>query len=344
MLEKQPFLDQRIMNCLNADYGIEVASLTFLPLGADGHASLYKAEAHDQSSYFVKLKHDHQDDIGPMITAFLHDAGLQHVIPIIRTPHGQLTSRSDDFSLVVFPFIDGQDGFSRDLTQKQWYLLGKVMRQVHDMNVPASIQGMIRQESFSPKCWQAVRKLYPYMESGSGGDKGGDETSLKLLAFIKKHKASIHRLVDRAEQLSQKIQNQAHEFVLCHSNIHGGNVLIDKNEAIYIVDWDGPIMAPKERDLMFMGGGVANVWNKPHEEELFYKGYGMTEINWEILSYYRHERIVEDIAIYGQQLLLTTEGGHDRIEMYQQFAKQFDPQGVVNIAFKTDENLGRVIN
>jgi spectinomycin phosphotransferase len=70
----------------------------------------------------------------------------------------------------------------------------------------------------------------------------------------------------------------------------------------------------------------------------------MTEINWEILSYYRHERIVEDIAIYGQQLLLTTEGGHDRIEMYQQFAKQFDPQGVVNIAFKTDENLGRVIN
>ena len=30
---------------------------------------------------------------------------------------------------------------------------------------------------------------------------------------------------------------------------------------------------PKERDLMFIGGGVANVWNKPHEETLFYKGY-----------------------------------------------------------------------
>lgn len=34
-----------------------------------------------------------------------------------------------------------------------------------------------------------------------------------------------------------------------------------------IVDWDEPIMAPKERDLMFIGGGVANVWNDPSEIE-----------------------------------------------------------------------------
>lgn len=339
MIEKQSFPEQRIIDCLNADYGIEVATLRFLPLGADSHAAVYKAEAHDQSFYFVKVKHGRHNDIGSIIHAFLHEAGLQQVIPIVRTLHGQLASRSDDFSLVVFPFIEGQDGFSRDLTEQQWYTLGKVMRQVHEMTVLASIQGMIRQESFSPKWRQAVRALYPYMESEPGGNEGSDEPALNLLAFMMKHKAAILRLVDRAEQLSQKIQNQVHEFVLCHSDIHGGNVLIDKNEAIYIIDWDEPIMAPKERDLMFIGGGVANVWNKPHEEELFYKGYGMTEINWEILSYYRHERIVEDIAIYGQQLLLTTAGGQDRMEMYQQFVSQFAPQGVVEIAFKTDENL-----
>lgn len=31
-------------------------------------------------------------------------------------------------------------------------------------------------------------------------------------------------------------------------------------------------MAPKERNLMFIGGGVANVWNNPREEKFFYKG------------------------------------------------------------------------
>ena len=100
--------------------------------------------------------------------------------------------------------------------------------------------------------------------------------------------------------------------MLCHSDIHAGNVLIDGNNTIYIVDWDEPIMAPKERDLMFIGGGVGNVWNKPHEEKLFYKGYGKTEVDSTILAYYRHERIVEDIALYSQELLLTTARGKDR--------------------------------
>ena len=90
---------------------------------------------------------------------------------------------------------------------------------------------------------------------------------------------------------------------------------------------------------MFIGSGVANVWNKPHEEELFYKGYGKTEINREALVYYRHERIVEDIAEYGQALLLTAVGGDDRAEMYQHFIAMFEPNGVVDIAFKTDEGM-----
>lgn len=132
---------------------------------------------------------------------------------------------------------------------------------------------------------------------------------------------------------------QPSQFVLCHSDLHAGNVFIDKNGAIYIVDWDSPIIAPKERDLMFIGGGVANVWNKPHEKELFYKGYGKTEVNMALLAYYRHERIVEDIALYGQQLLLTMVGGQDRIKWYNQFIAQFEPQDVVEIAFKTDEDL-----
>ena len=152
---------------------------------------------------------------------------------------------------------------------------------------------------------------------------------------MKANANSIRRLVDHAEDLAKKIQKLFPKFVLCHSDIHAGNVLTVGNDSIYIVDWDNPIMAPKERDLMFIGGGVANVWNRPHEEELFYKGYGKTDVNRAILSYYRHERIVEDIAIYGQQLLLTMEGGKDRPEMYKQFIDMFEPKGVVDIAFKT---------
>ena len=105
------------------------------------------------------------------------------------------------------------------------------------------------------------------------------------------------------------------------------------------MDWNEPIMAPKERDLMFIGGGIANVWNKPHENELFYQGYGKTDINQTLLAYYRHERIVEDIAVYAQQLLLSNTGSQDRMKWYQELTAQFEPHGVVEIAFKTDEGV-----
>ncbi|KKP35848.1 MAG: Spectinomycin phosphotransferase [candidate division TM6 bacterium GW2011_GWF2_32_72] len=335
-MKKQFLSIQRIIDSLNTDYGIKVAELTFIPLGADMDASVYKAQTCDQSSYFVKLKRGYHNDLGTIVQLLLHDAGIQQIISPLKTNHGQPTHQIDDFTLIVYPFIEGQDGFIRDLTNDQWITLGKALKQVHEFPLPPLIKDQIKRESYSTKWREAVRSIYTYIDAEQ---IVADEIAVKLLTFMKKHRKIIQRLVNRAEQLGQKIQKQSPEFVLCHSDIHGGNVLIANDGSVYIVDWDQPIMASKERDLMFIGGGVANVWNNPHEEEFFYKGYEKTEINREILAYYRHERIVEDIALYSQQLLLTTDGGEDREVMYKQFIDMFESRGVVDIAFKTDTDL-----
>ncbi len=149
-----------------------------------------------------------------------------------------------------------------------------------------------------------------------------------------KHQKTILQLIERAETLALSLKKQSLQFVLCHSDIHAGNVFIDRNENIYIVDWDEPILAPKQRDLMFIGGGVANVWNNPQEEEIFYKSYGETQINIETLAYYRHARIVEDIAVLAQELLKATDKQAQTI-LYKHFIGQFEPNGVVDIAFRT---------
>lgn len=328
---------QRITDCLHANYGINVAKLTLLPIGADMNASVYKAEANDKS-YFIKLKRGHHHDVSTTIIALLHETGIREIIPPIKNKYGQPIQHVDDFTLIVFPFVEGQDGFNRDLSDDQWVTLGKVMRQIHEIDVPCSMQRMIRHEDFSPKWREGVRLLYGRIES----PLIADEISSKFIAFMKNHAAIIHQLVERAEQLGKQIQKQLPKFVLCHADIHGGNVLVDGNDIFYMVDWDDPIMAPKERDLMFIGGGVANVWNKPHEEKFFYKGYGKAEINMAILAYYRHERIVEDIALLGQELLLTSASEQNRIELYKHFVAQFEPQGVIDIAFKTDEKQNRL--
>jgi spectinomycin phosphotransferase len=331
-IKKQSISDNLVISSLNTNYGIKVATLTFLPVGADINALVYKAQAHDQTSYFVKLKRGHQHDNSVVIVTLLQMMGIQQIIPPIKTIHGQPTQHIEDFTLIVYPFIEGQNGFNRNLTDNQWLDLGKMLRQVHEIDVPPSIQNRIRRETYSPKWREAVRSIYTHIEA----EPIGDAVAFKLLKFMKKNMLVIRRLVDSAEQLSKKIQNLSTKFVLCHSDIHAGNVLMDGNDTIYVVDWDDPIMAPKERDLMFIGGSVANVWNQLREEKLFYQGYGKTEVNTTILAYYRYERIVEDIAIYGQELLLKESGGTGRQEMYKQFKSMFAPGGVVDIAFETE--------
>lgn len=325
---------ESIIDCLNINYNIFAKTLTLLPIGADMNASVYKAETKSQGSYFVKIKRGNRYDMSVAILSFLQALGIQQIIAPIKTTNGELNQQINDSILTVYPFVNGQNGFCRNLTNEQWIALGKALKQVHQAVVPSSIKDLIRKETYSNEWRKTVRALYAHIDNRTKGD----ESASKLQAFMKEHKEIIYHLVDRAEILSQMMQKQSAEFVLCHSDIHGGNVLIDDHGSIFIVDWDEPIMAPKERDLMFIGAGVANVWNNSQEEGLFYKGYGKTEIKKPLLAYYRLERIVQDIAEYGQTLLLTDDISLNRPLMLKHFTDMFEPNGVVEIACKTDIN------
>jgi len=213
--------------------------------------------------------------------------------------------------------------------------LGRAIRQVHEVDVPVYLKTQICREDFSPKWRDVVRFLYTHIDIAPNSD----DIAANSWKFLEENRSTIHYIVERAEELSQKACCRPLEFVLCHSDIHGGDVLIDSKGALYIVDWDDLILAPKERDLLFIGGGAGNVWNKPNEEKLFHEGYGQTEIDWTLLAYYRYERIVEYIADYAQELLLKPIKGNNRLEMYKQFISMFEVNLVVDIAITTDKRI-----
>ena len=150
-------------------------------------------------------------------------------------------------------------------------------------------------------------------------------------------RAEIADLVGRADRLAQVLRTRSPAHVLCHSDVHAGNVLIGVDDSFYIVDWDNPILAPKERDLMFVGGGQGFTGHTPQEEEmLFYRGYGETQIDPVALAYYRYERIVTDIAVFCEQLLLSDAGGEDRAQSLQYLKSIFRPGGTIEIAYNSD--------
>jgi spectinomycin phosphotransferase len=110
-------------------------------------------------------------------------------------------------------------------------------------------------------------------------------------------------MLEHAEQYAGRLAARFNELVLCHTDIHPGNLFIDHSGNLFIIDWDYPKLALKECDLMFIGGGQGFVANSAKEEEsLFYRGYGDPQLDYVALAYYRYERAVTDISV-GERVL-----------------------------------------
>ncbi len=336
MLEKPDLPDESLRACLRDHYGLHTNQIAFLPLGNDVNTAVYRVDADDGTPYFLKLRSGTFDETTVTIPRFLHDRGIAQILAPITTNVGHLWTRVDAFAVIVFPFVAGCNGFEAALSDRQWADLGAALRGIHTAVVPPSLSAQIPHERYSPHWRNLVRTFQARVEETTFTEP----VAAQMAAFLRARCDEISRIVARADALGTALHAQSPAHVLCHADIHGANVLIGTDGALSIVDWDTLTFAPRERDLMFVGGGVGGAWNSAQEEAWFYQGYGRTAIDPVALAYYRYERIVQDIAAYGEQLLLTDEGGADRAPALRYFLDQFLPNNVVAIAYRTDQLLG----
>lgn len=337
MLEKPDLQDREIIACLQDAYGLLSVQMAFLPLGADLHMAVYRVVAQDETPYFVKLRSGAFDEISVALPKFLSDQGIGQIIAPLTTQTGRLWADLDPYKVILSPFVEGRNGYEAAMSERYWVEFGATLKKVHTARLPPALLRCIRWETYSPQWRRTVETFLERIEDGVPDDP----VAVELAAFLKARRDETLDLVRRAEWLARALVARPREFVLCHSDVHAGNVLIDAGGAFYIVDWDEPILAPKERDLMFAGGAQGFIGHTAQEEEtLFYRGYGRTEIDPIALAYYRYERIVQDIAIYCEQLLLTDEGGQDRARSLHYLKSNFQPNGTIEIAYRSDRAAG----
>lgn len=335
MLEKPDIEDTKIITCLRDEYGLNIVQVTFLPLGADRNTAVYRAVSQDATPYFVKLRGGVFDEMTILLPQFLYNQGFRQVIAPLPTLAQKLWTDLNDFKLAVFPFVDGRNGYKVKLLDSHWVDFGRALKALHSVEVPSAFQHHIQRETYSPQWREIVRRFQAMVETTTFADPAAAE----LAAFLRLKHPVVSELVQRAEHLAVILQTQSLPFVLCHADIHAANILIDSHTHLYLVDWDTLTLAPKERDLMFPGGGQFGNQRSPQEEEaVFYQGYGPTPVDRNALAYYRFERIVQDIAAYCEQILLTDEGGQDRETGLRQLTGQFLPNQVIDIAFQRDHS------
>ncbi len=333
MLTKPDLSDDTIIASLHSNFGLHASQVTFQPLGY-ANSAIYHVTADNDARYFLKLRQGDWNEVAVAIPAFLHAQGIRQVMAPIATVTHSLWVHAHEFDWILYPFFDGKTGFEAALSRSQWIALGQIVRAVHATELPAGLAERVPREDYSPGRRDRVRAVLRRVEH----DRYDDPIASSFAALLTMKRDEIHCIVERAEQLAQALQHRVAKAVVCHSDLHGRNVLVGAGDEITIVDWDEPILAPKERDLMFIGGGVGGIWNDDQKVQWFYQGYGQAEIDLVALTYYRYERIVVDVAENSERIFGRQGSVHDR-QKGLRLIEQFLPNGVVEIAHRTYQRL-----
>ena len=305
MIRDDPNLDPAALAAaLSVNYCLDITSTTFLPLGFDMAAAVFRVDAADGAAYFLKTRTGPVHEPGLRVARALSDAGITSVVAPIPTSTGDLWCRLGDRAATLYPYVVGGSAMDVGMSAAQWTAFGRTLRAVHDHPLAERLGAELPVEAFDLASASLVREM-----SGLITEIQLDSTAAAdLVRLWSRNLARIDGTLARAEELGHSLRARPFELVLCHADIHAANIMVPAvggpGGPIHLVDWDGPMLAPRERDLLFVVGSTIARTVEPHEERHFFAGYGPVPIDPAVITYYRYERFLEDLGEIGRSVFL----------------------------------------
>ncbi|HET8716593.1 MAG TPA: aminoglycoside phosphotransferase family protein [Nocardioidaceae bacterium] len=291
------------------DFDLDLVDLIPVDHGADPSTRVWRATSSAGHHYAVKLS-TARTTTGPRVTRLLAESGVTGVLPELRSRRGHpWADRSGDATpagrLSVAPWAPGRRALEGGLTRGHWQAYGRLLAQVHRTGG----QGALPTEDHDHAAAAAqVRELARRFDraADSASDESGstptpDPVGTALARDWRDASAEIEAVVARADRLGAQLRDRDHADhtprVLCHGDPHLGNVLVDEPDRLWLIDWDDAVLAPPERDLMFVVGGVlAFAPVDAVQSAWFFEGYGDVVVDPRRLAYYRCARALVDLV------------------------------------------------
>jgi spectinomycin phosphotransferase len=172
-------------------------------------------------------------------------------------------------------------------------------------------------ESFRAHQETARRVLQAARASWPRGSHQAD-----LAGLIGSKLVQIRRIMRAARELGQRARQRKLPHGICHADIHGANILAGPDGRLFVIDWDGMLLAPPERDLIF--------WHNAPEWPEIAAAYGLAgELDRELIAYYGHEWVVQEIADFGENVFFLPLAEEQKADSLDEFRRLFEPGNVV---------------
>jgi spectinomycin phosphotransferase len=325
--------DADILGRLRARFGLAADTVEQLALGYDADAWVYRVHA-PQGDRFLKVRRGPVNQASIATPQLLADRGIPHLVAPIPTVAGAMFD-GDDLAFILFPFLEGVSGGDAGMTATQWKELGATMRAIHDLRPTGEFDAILRKEDFVPTKIGLLREVEARIAAGGYED---DVARTELADFWRSRRDQIAFAVNRTEALAPLARDRAGETVICHGDIHAWNVLVTPTGEIVIVDWDSVMLAPRERDLMFVDGIAGGHAADP---DAFYQGYGDVQLDRVVSDYYGIEWAVQDLAEFASTVFLDPDAGdRSKKESVETVAGLFAPGSEIDTATRSERGDG----
>jgi spectinomycin phosphotransferase len=233
-------------------------------VGLDYSAGVYRVVSEQGSAYLLKVTSGPLYEPRYQVPRYLNDQGITSVIAPLPTRSGGLWAKLVDWTAIVYPFIDGDSSFT-GMTHEHWRELGSIFKQIHQVIVPAERFESLRKETFDAA--EYVRWIHTF----------------EIQHLHSRHGRSVSQHTFRADWLT-----------------HQANLIRDYAGHVCVIDWDEVMLAPKERDFIFVRESGADA---------FWEGYGQPQVDWIALTYYRWERVVQDMIACADDMFFKDDLG-----------------------------------
>lgn len=332
-------MDERLAARLAAEFGLRQVSSVPVDLGADPDAQTWRVSTADGQAYAVKLTGG-GSPAGSAVAALLARQGVPGVPAPLTNRDGRLEVVHDGRRLTVVPWVSDEPAPSGDLRAGHWRGYGALLAAVHAVPVTGELAALPREDHRHAAVGVAFRETDRLLRAVD--EATADRWTAEAAAHWRAAGADLDRLLAGVDGLGAELRARPAELVVCHGDPHLGNLLLGDDGQVWLIDWDDAVLAPRERDLMFvLGGGPAFAPGGRVDEASFGAGYGPVTPDPLRLAYHLGVRALDDMWSWAAEAADGGRSAADRVRAVRILAGLRSPAGLFTLAREALRDAGR---
>jgi len=335
---------ERLRAWVREDFGLDLITIDATGYGADVAAELWRGTCVDETAYAVKLS-GAGSPAGLVVSAHLAQHGVRGAVGPVPTRNGRLWSQRAGRRLSVVPWVSDDRALSGVMGAEHWVSYGALLADVHATPATDAMARLLPRENHTHERLAFTVRALDSQLCTSAAERDPADNLARALAHEWCAAADlVSTVLEHTHALGRELRARQTSRVICHGDPHLGNVLLGRDSRVWLVDWDDAILAPRERDLMFVIGGViASAPVSPQEQSLFFEGYGAAVVDPVRLAYYRCTRALDDLTYDAVQVVdIHRYAEPERAIALTKVREMFSPTGLARLALPSFRELGLI--